>query len=306
MIALIDNDAKAASENFQSAVEQAEALPAFDEAARLTFEQRLGFTYIRLGDGAKAEKTFRELISAFTQISGPESANVLRVRLNLAQAYMIQNKNEAAVAEANAIYPGFLAALGPDHELTMQLLTTRAQSEGSLGLWDDAIRDDMTIYDLAVKKQGPLSFFAVATLSDASLAMCRSGRYVEGVSNARKAFDTSTKAFGPRAGLTGGTASTLAACLIGIGQVNEASKLLSEIDIPVVAQLAGDPDWGAGVKLLQAQIAYRRGDYRQAEMDVHDVAPIFTRSNAERYQRQSVETLMVELDRAEKTKIKSN
>jgi eukaryotic-like serine/threonine-protein kinase len=48
----------------------------------------------------------------------------------------------------------------------MQLLTTRAQSEGSLGMWNDAIRDDMAIYTLAVKKQGPLSFFAVATWSN--------------------------------------------------------------------------------------------------------------------------------------------
>ena len=82
-------------------------------------------------------------------------------------------------------------------------------------MWDDAIRDDMAIYDLAVKKQGPLSFFAVATLSDASLAKCRSGRYAEGTADSRKAFDASSKAFGPRAGLTGGVASTLATCLVG-------------------------------------------------------------------------------------------
>ncbi len=77
---------------------------------------------------------------------------------------MIQNKHEEAVKEANAIYPEFIARLGPDHELTMQLLSTRAQSEGSLELWDDAIRDDLAIHELAVRKQGPLSFFAIATL----------------------------------------------------------------------------------------------------------------------------------------------
>ncbi|HMG85526.1 MAG TPA: tetratricopeptide repeat protein [Terracidiphilus sp.] len=300
MVALIDNNAKAAAEDFQLAVKEADALPVFDEAARLTFKQRLGFAYIRLGDGAKAEQTFRELILEFARVTGPESPSVLRVRLNLAQAYMIQNKNAEAVKEANAIYPAFVAALGPDHELTMQLLTTRAQSEGSLGMWNDAIRDDMSIYDLAVKKQGPLSFFAVATLSDASLAMCRSGRFPEGVADARKAFEASNKAFGPRAGLTGGVASTLAACLIGIDQLDEASKLLSQIDIPVVAQLAGDPDWGAGVKLLQAQIAYRHGDYKGAESYVHDVTPVFTRPNAEQYQRQSLESLVSQLDRAPK------
>ena len=85
MIALIDNNAKSAAENFQAAVERAEMLPAFDESARLTFKQRLEFSYIRLGDGAKAEQLCRELILAFTRVTGPESPNVLRVRLNLAR-----------------------------------------------------------------------------------------------------------------------------------------------------------------------------------------------------------------------------
>lgn len=300
MIALIDNDAKAAAENFKTAVDTAAVLPAFDESARLTFQQRLGFAYIRLGDGAKAEQMFRELIVAFTRISGPQSPNVLRVRLNLAQAYMIQNKDAEAVREANAIYPSFVAALGPDHELTMQLLTTRAQSEGSLEMWNDAIRDDLAIHDLAVKKQGPLSFFSIATLSDASLAMCRSGRLAEGTANSRQAYDASSKAFGPRAGLTGGVASTLATCLIDQGQMDEAAKLLANIDIPTVAQLAGDPDWGAGVKLLQARIAFARGNYELARSYVREVGPVFARPHAEAYQQHEVQSLSAKLDHVQK------
>src|SRR5215470_604986 len=300
MIALIDNNAKVASENFQSAVEKAELLPMFDESSRLTFKQRLGFSYIRLGEGAKAEQTFRDLILAFTRVSGPESPNVLRVRLNLAQAYMVQNKHAEAVKEANAIYPAFVTHLGPDHELTMQLLTTRAQSEGALGMWNDAIRDDMAIHDLAVKKQGPLSFFAVATLSDGSLAMCRAGRYAEGESNARKAYDASSKAFGPKAGLTGGTASTLAACLIGLGKLEEASTLLSDIDIAATAQLAGDPDWGAGVTLMRAQIAFKKKDYATARKSLQAVMPVFSRPNAEGYAKHVIETMSAELDRVSK------
>jgi hypothetical protein len=85
-----------------------------------------------------------------------------------------------------------------------------------------------------------------------------------------------------------------------VNQLDEASKLLSHIDIPVVAQLAGDPDWGAGVKLLQAQIAYRRGDYKSAQSYVHDVTAVFTRPNAEQYQRQSLEALASKLNHAQK------
>jgi eukaryotic-like serine/threonine-protein kinase len=296
MVALIDNRAKAAAEEFERALTHVRSLPAFDEMSRLTFQQRLAFAYIRLGDGARAEAMFTELIDGFTRVAGAESPNVLRVRLNLAQAYMIQAKHAEAIDETTAIYPEFQKRLGPNHELTMQVLTTRAQSEASLGRWDDAVRDDLAIYDLAVKKQGPQSFFAVATLSDASLAMCRAGRTEEGVTRARQAYTVSTQAFGPRAGLTGGTASTLAACLIDKGELDESSRLLNDIDIPAVAQLAGDPDWGAGVTLLQAKIAYRRGDYTAARKHVETVSPIFTRANAEKYQRAQLETLDRELN----------
>lgn len=295
MVALIDNRAKAAAEEFERALTQVRSLPTFDEMSRLTFQQRLAFAYIRLGDGARAEAMFKELIDGFTRVAGAESPNVLRVRLNLAQAYMIQAKHAEAIDETTAIYPEFQKRLGPDHELTMQVLTTRAQSEASLGRWDDAVRDDLAIYDLAVKKQGPQSFFAVATLSDASLAMCRAGRTEEGVTRARLAYTVSAQAFGPRAGLTGGTASTLAACLIDKGELDESSRLLKDIDIPAVAQLAGDPDWGAGVTLLEAKIAYRRGDYAAARKHVETVKPVFTRANAEKYQRAQLDTLEREL-----------
>ncbi len=296
MIALIENNAKFAAENFRAAVDRAEVLPEFDESARLTFKQRLGFSYIRLGEGAKAEQTFHELIVAFTRVAGADSPHVLRVRLNLAQAFMIQNKRAEAVQEATAIYPEFVSRLGPEHELTMQLLATRAQSEGGLGLWDDAIRDDLTIHELAVRKQGPLSFFAVATLSDAALAQCRAGRYREGEPNARNAYESSAKAFGPRAGLTGGVADTLAGCLIGLGKLDEASTLLQQIDRPAVAQLTGDADWGAGVTLEQAEIAYRHHDYDAARGYVRTVAPVFTRKDAEPYQKRAFESLKAALD----------
>lgn len=297
MVALIENNAKSAAENFQAALDKAESLPEFDESARLTFKQRLAFSYIRQGEGAKAEQLFRELIDAFTRVAGPDSPNVLRVRLNLAQAFMIQNKHVEAIKEANAIYPEFVSRLGPDHELTMQLLSTRAQSEASIELWDDAIRDDLAIYDLAVRKQGPLSFFAVATLTDAALAQCRAGRNREGETNARKAYEASAKAFGPRAALTGATAYTLASCLISLSKSDEALPLLRQIDVPAVTQLTGDPDWGANVTLAQAQIAYHRGNYDAVSSYVQTITPIYTRNNAEPYQKRAFESLKAALEK---------
>lgn len=297
MIALIGNDAKAARDNFQAASDQAATVPAIDENTRLALKQRLGFSYVRLGNGVEAERAFRDLIAAYSRTSGPDSAQVLRVRLNLAQAFMIQNKNAEAVDEANQIYPAFVAKLGRDHELTMQVLATRTQCEGTLERWDDAIRDGLELHQLAVQKQGPLSFFAIASLSDASLAQCRGGHLAEGEANARSSYESSRKAFGERAGLTGATADTLANCLIERNQLDEASKLLDRIDSKSVAQLAGIPDWSANVDLARAEIACRRNDYSTARKNIQPAIPVFSRADAEPFQKHKLETLLASIDK---------
>jgi len=295
MIALIANEVKVAAAEFGAASATADQLADFDESFRLTLKQRLAFTHIRLGEGAEAEKLFRELIAAFTRINGPDSPHVLRVRLNLAQAFMIEGKNKEAVEETTSLYPAYLSRLGETHELTMQLLTTRAQVEGAMGLWDDAIRDDLNVYRLAVQKQGAQSFFAISTLSDASLAQCRSGHVSEGEANAKNAWEASTKAFGPSAGLTGGVAYGLAVCRMGQGKLQDASQLLAGIDTRAVAELAGFPDWSANVVLAQAEIAFRKGDYAEARKYLEKARPVFLRADAEPYQKHALQILNANL-----------
>ncbi len=295
MVALISNDATAAANHFREAYDRAETLPDFDENARLALKQRLGFAYIRLGDGANAERVFQELIAELSRLNGPDNPRVLRVRMNLAQAYMIENKHREAIAETTRIYPAYVARLGEEHELSMQLLATRAQSEASLGLWDDAIRDDLQVHALAARKQGAGSFFAVATLTDAALAQCRGGHIAEGESNANQAFEASAKAFGRNAGLTEASAYTLASCRIGQGKLQEASALLAGIDSKVVAQLTGIPDWFANVELAQAEIAYRQGDYEGARKYLQSAAPAFAKPGAEPYQKHAVDELTAKL-----------
>ena len=291
MIALVESDAKSANQYFQQASDRASTLPKFDEIARYNLRQRLAFTYIRLGDGVTAEQLARQLIVAYSQANGTDNPYVLRVRLNLAQAFMIEKKFSESVQEANALYPDFLTKFGPDHQLTMQLLTTRAQSEGSLGLFDDSTRDDLAIYEIAVKKQGPLSFYSIAALSDAALAQCRANHLVEGERNARKAHDDAAKAFGPQSALAQGTALPLADCLIDLGNFREASKYLEAIDAKAVVQLTGDQDWGADVILAQAEIAARQGDYVRAQKLADSIRPVFSRPDAEVYQKRKMDEL---------------
>jgi ATP/maltotriose-dependent transcriptional regulator MalT len=209
---------------------------------------------------------------------------------------MIQSRHKDAVAETTAIYPKYVERLGEDHELAMQVLTTRAESEGAPGMWDAAIVDDLKVHELAMKKQGPNSFFAISTQSDAALAMCRAGRLEEGARNAHEAWQSSAKAFGARARLTGGTAHTLASCWIDMGKLAEAGTLPEGIDVGAVAQLAGSKDWGANVELSEAEIAYPRGDYDAARKHLQSAAPVMSRADAEPCQKHLLEKLMAAVE----------
>ncbi len=173
----------------------------------------------------------------------------------------------------------------------MTVLGTRAASEGYLDRLNEAIRDDLAIYHLAVRKQGPVSFFSIGMLTDAALSQCRAGRYADGEPNARKAFEESKKAYGARAGITGGCSYSLAVCLIGANKLEEASELLRNIDVRAVTELSSDSTVGASIELAQGEVAARRGDYALAKRCVDDAAPAFASPGAPIGYRKELEEL---------------
>ncbi len=296
MVALIGDDAKGAAEQFGLAVRGAEAHPElFDEGQRLTFLQRLAFAHVRLGEGAKAEALFRRLAKGYADLEGADAADVLMVRMNLAQALMVQGKHAQAVDEASAAYPRMLAVLGPEHEMTLQLLSTRAQSEGALERWDAAIADTRLVHEIAVKKQGEGSFFALASLTDGATALCRSGRRAEGLADLAKARGAAHAAF-PGSGLEDAIDYGWSACLIAEGRIDDAARMLEGIDAVKVSQLAGDPDWGANVDLAHAQIAFARHDVAAARKALQAAAPAFSKPTAEPYQVRAFKRLSAQLN----------
>jgi hypothetical protein len=165
-----------------------------------------------------------------------------------------------------------------------------------LGIWDDAIRDDLTVYNLQLRKRGPATLQSIGMLSDAALSQCQAGRYRDGESNARKAYQAARQTFGERAGLTGGTAFTLAVCLTRTNRLDEASALLSNIDVQAVAGMTGDDTVAPSIALVQGEIAARRGDYVLARHYLEAAAPTFERPGTGVADRQALERLKSAID----------
>ncbi|MBS0335176.1 MAG: winged helix-turn-helix domain-containing protein [Proteobacteria bacterium] len=284
MVALVADDAKGAADGFGRASRLADAHPElFDEGERLTFLQRLAFVHIRLGDGVGAAAMFRRLADGYGRLEGPDGPDVLMVRMNLVQALMIQARHDEAVAEAGRLYPKLLATLGPENEMTLQLLSTRAQSEGALERWDAAIADTGLVHQVAVRKQGEGSFFALASATDGATAKCRSGRRAEAIGELAATWRAAHAAF-PGSALEGAVAYAWGACLIADGQVDAGAAHLAGIDRKAVAQLAGDPDWGANLDLADAEVAFAHGDAAAARRALDAAAPALAKPTAEPYQ----------------------
>ena len=73
---------------------------------------------------------------------------------------------------------------------------------------------------------------------------------------------------------------------------------MRSIDSSVVAQLAGFPDWFANVDLAQAEIAYRQGKYDAARKHLQSAVPVFSKADAEPYQKRALEALAADLEKS--------
>jgi hypothetical protein len=138
-----------------------------------------------------------------------------------------------------------------------------------------------------------LTFYSIATLSDASVAQCRANHLVEGAANARQTHDAAMKGFGAHAALTDATLLPLANCLIAMSQFEEASKDLDGIDAKAVAQLAGDPDWGAGLPWRGRKLRFDGGIMLKRNNTSSRCVWYFLAPDAEAYQRAKVDQLAV-------------
>ncbi|MBS0333759.1 MAG: hypothetical protein JSS35_13405, partial [Proteobacteria bacterium] len=156
------------------------------------------------------------------------------------------------------------------------------------------------VHDTAVRKQGPASFFSLASLADGATAKCRSGRRAEALAELAEGHDLAARAF-PGSGLQGGLDYAWGACLIEAGRFEEAARRLAGIDRNAVSQLAADADWGANLDLAEAQIAYARGDLPAARRALTAAGTVFSKPDANAYQATAYRTLKARLDGAKPT-----
>jgi len=284
MLEMLGGDVRHAQSGFRQAADRADTMPQiFDEGARLALRQREAFTYLRLGEWDTAKTMINGLLQRRLALSGPRHPETLRLARNLAQVRIAQGDAAAALPELNRLVPDFVTVFGPDHQDTLILLATRARAFSQLGRYGEAMADDQMIYQRALARQGPKSFFVLGTLMDLALAQCLAGHVDEGGVTARTSLLEAANAFGPHGVLAQMASANLAACLIVAGQFAEAAPLLDGLDAEALSQLTIDPDYGAELDLMRAAIASAKGDKARAGALLGKVGRVFEAPGADRY-----------------------
>jgi len=284
MLEMLGGDVKHAQAGFKRAADRAETMPdIFDPATILSLRQREAFTYLRLGQLDTAKVMMTGLLQRRLALNGPRHPDTLRLALNLAQVRIAQGDAASALPDLNRMAEDFAAVFGPDHQDTLILLATRAKAFDQLERYEDAADDDQTIYRRALAKQGPKSFFAIATLMDVAQAQSRAGHADAGIASARASMAASVAAFGTRSVLAQLASANLAFCLVVGGHFAEASPLLNGIDSKALSELTIDPAYGAELDLLRAAIAAGNGDSLQASALLAKVGAVFDTPGADKY-----------------------
>lgn len=266
-----------------------EALAAFERSAalaarhpkaltpreRVAVLQRVVAALLRLDRTAEAEVMARTLARDAVRTLGADHPDTLQVRLNVAQAQLANQKNEAVLALTTEIRPLIERRFGPDHPRAMQLMGTRIDALKNLERYPEAMAEGARLWQAAAWRYGETSVYAAGLRADTARVRCRAGDAAGGLADAQAALDWSVKGFGPDAALTHGIRHQVADCLIASGRPAAAKPWLQDLDRKAVGELVGNALWGLHADVLLAQVALAAGDRAEARRLYEGARPAF-------------------------------
>lgn len=290
----------------------ANALTAFEKSARsakamtrrlspreqIALQQRMLHARLRLDQMPRVERDGRALARQANLLLGPDHPDTLQVRLNVAQALLAQQKNEAMIAEATGILPLIDRRYGRDHPRTLQLLGSRMDAFKNLERYREARLDGERMWRSAERRFGARSFYAVGSRLDTARVRCRDGDTRGGLEDALAAYRWAVEGFGNKHALTHGVSHGVADCLIASGRHREAKAYLQGLDRRAVGELVGNKLWGQHVELLLAEIAAKTGDLDAARKHFDAAKPAFEDLLTDGYELRRIRSIERSLIRA--------
>jgi serine/threonine protein kinase/DNA-binding winged helix-turn-helix (wHTH) protein len=295
LIEMYSSDAQHARLTFQAGLRAAQMLPRFNPGVILMMQQLLAVSETRMGEGGKAEALIKEMMVTVKRLHYTDKPNLANLGINLAQAYLSEQKNQETINTVDQFYPAIVLQMGEANPLSLTALGVRAQAERNLGRWDDATRDSLSVYR---NGGGKSAYMESGSLSDAALYQCQGGHYLEGEQNARRAFTIGKKLAAENPGIKGSFTFSLATCLVGLGQYQDADKLLKQLNPQAMSQIYMDEDWSVDYELTKAEIAFHEKAYASVRKDLAMARPACMRPAAAPYRLAWFNRITDQMDRS--------
>ncbi|AXC12671.1 serine/threonine protein kinase [Acidisarcina polymorpha] len=284
----------------EQAIQKAEGTPGFDPLLLITMKKRICGIYLRMGNGAAVERIARGLVQSVVNTYGADSPSIAPFQMYIQEGLYLQGKYKAAIAQADSNFAQFTKILGPEHNLTLATLANRAASEGQLGLYEAAARDDLKLYTAERALPSPSRRFEMGSLADAAMFECRAGHFQEGNDYARQVVRETSSGPAAMPVFAAQATFTIAECAIGElegstrpspERLNEAEALLDKVDPKINDPLGELGDYAARIDLAHARIALLRKDEADASKFASRTADTFQAKDADPYEKAALERI---------------
>jgi eukaryotic-like serine/threonine-protein kinase len=272
------------------AVQRAENTAGFSPTLLTNLKLRYCTVYFGLSDWKRAESTAREAIRQIQQSAGPNSPLLFQPKLFLEEALFQEGKFRETIAQGSANYEDFKTRLGPQNQMTYGALEQRAAAEGSLGDYDDAIRDDLTIS--TSEHDNPSGRYVMEeTLSTAATFECRAGRFRDGLGHARQVVQDTSSPNNALPYFTKLASFAIAECLLSQEEasaehlnkanLDEAEDNLRRTDIQSFARNPGMENAPGDFYVAEARLALLRGRFSEARDYAEKAKPFESRPDSD-------------------------
>jgi DNA-binding winged helix-turn-helix (wHTH) protein/serine/threonine protein kinase len=290
-----------------AAVKSAEKSLHFDPVLLIALKMRFVGVYLGLNDGADAERFARAAIVSLTALYGPDSPQLFQADMYLEEALYTEGLSEQVKQQSSRDYDRFKTALGLENQLTLSALYMRGEAEGSLGEYEPAIQDLMTV-NAAEHSLPNSAFWLVNSLVSAAMLECHAGYVSSGLVHARESLEESISPSAPLTQFANQARFAIAECLVikmetqghpdSSVATEEAQRLLASVDIPSVTSTTGLADFEASFDLTRARLMLRLGDLAAAQLAVAKATPALTKQSADPYEAHILKVTVSKLDKA--------
>ena len=274
------------------AIQRAEATPSFDRALLIRLKNQVCGIYVRLQDGPALDHAAREVLDLEIQQYGDNSPNLATAQIYIEEALYLEGKYPEVIAQADSNFTSFTRLLGPEHELTLATLATRAAAEGQLERYDDAAHDDLKL--AASEQFNPSGArMRAGSLGDAAMFECHAGHFPSGMEHAREVIKETGPGPNTQPVFSNGALYTLADCLIAereqmpsaknVHASDEAEDLLRRVDVKLVAEQGEDSNFQSTVAVALARVALLRGQPQAARPYLDRAEPAINRAETDPY-----------------------